>query len=114
MTDQTMCDGQLDLLGETLKAEGMARAEQSTDDWWRDTCDRAIDQAALTGRPFQAFDLCEWYGLPEPRSANAWGPRLSAAAKRGVIRAVGYAPSSRPTTAKSAVRLWQGARPGVV
>lgn len=95
-------------LGDALKQDGMARAEASTDDWWRETCDRAIAEAARSGRPFQAFDLCEWYGLPEPRHPNQWGPRLSAAAKQGVIVAAGWAESHRPTTAKSAVRVWRG------
>lgn len=96
-------------LGAYLKEEGMAAADASTDGWWRECCDRAIQQAADTGRPFQAFDLCEWFGLPEPRHANQWGPRLSSAAKRGVIVPAGWAESNRPTTAKSAVRLWRGA-----
>lgn len=96
-------------IGDLLKADGMARAEQSTDDWWRSSCDQAIAEAARLGRPFQAFDLCEWFGLPEPRHPNQWGPRLSAAAKQGVIEAAGWAESKRPTTAKSAVRLWRGA-----
>lgn len=96
-------------LGDALKEQGMAAADASTDEWWRDCCDRAIQQAADLGRPFQAFDLCEWFGLPEPRHANQWGPRLSAAAKRGVIVAAGWAESNRPTTARSAVRLWRGA-----
>lgn len=96
-------------IGEALKQDGMARADDSTDNWWRQTCDRAIAEAAASGRPFQAFDLCEWYGLPEPRHPNQWGPRLSAAAKHGVIVATGWAESHRPTTAKSAVRVWRGA-----
>lgn len=95
-------------LGQALKEDGMRRADENTDDWWRNTCDRAIAEAARTGKPFQAFDLCEWYGLPEPHSANAWGPRLAAAARRGVIEGIGWGPSSRPTTAKSAVRIWRG------
>lgn len=95
-------------LADALKADGMARADAGTDDWWRSCCDRAIRQAATTGRPFQAWDLTEWYGLPEPRHPNQWGPRLSAAAKQGVIVAAGWAESKRPTTAKSAVRTWVG------
>ena len=112
MTGQTDL---LELLGEQAKADGMARAEEATDSWWASCCDQAIAAMALTGKEFQAFDLVLVLGLKEPDHPNAWGPRFAAAAKRGVIRPAGYAPSNRPTTARSAVRTWVGiaARRGV-
>lgn len=108
MTETVECAGQL-ALGEELKADGMARAEASTDPWWRACAMQALEHEARTGRVFQSYDLVLRYGLPEPPSGpNAWGSLLGSAAKAGLIEAVGYAPSSRPTTAKSAVRTWRG------
>lgn len=109
MTEPAVCDGQLDLLGEGLKADGMARADASTDPWWRSCAMTALETEARTGRVFQSYSLVERYGVPEPPSGpNAWGALLNAAARAGLIEAVGYAPSARPTTAKSAVRTWRG------
>ena len=96
-------------LGQVLKDEGMARAESSTDPWWRSCAMTALTTEAKTGRVFQSYDLVLRYGIPEPPSGpNAWGSLLGSAAKAGLIEPVGYAPSSRPTTAKSAVRTWRG------
>jgi hypothetical protein len=109
MTEPAVCDGQLDLLGDALKQDGMARAEASTDPWWRSCAMTALETEAKTGRVFQSYDLVLRYGLDEPPSGpNAWGSLLGAAARAGLIEAVGYAPSNRPTTAKSAVRTWRG------
>lgn len=106
-----MTGEQLDIYAEaeSRKQQGMAQADAGTDQWWRDCCDRGISHLARTGRVFEAFDLID-LGVPEPRHPSQWGPRFSAAAKRGVITAAGYGPSKRPTVAKSAVRLWRGAQ----
>lgn len=97
-----------EMAGEQAKAEGMARADLATTFLWRDAADAAIARAAASGEVFQAADLPTRWGCPEPRHPNAWGARIGAAARAGVIRAVGYGQSNRPTTARSAVRLWQG------
>lgn len=98
-------------LGQVLKEDGMRRAAESSDPWWRSCAMQAVEAEAATGRVFQSYDLVLRYGLPEPPSGpNAWGSLLGSAAKAGLIVAVGYAPSSRPTTAKSAVRTWRGVR----
>lgn len=91
-----------------LKAAGLASSDASADEWFRDCADRAIEQLARRGAEFQAHDIVALLGVPEPRHPNAWGARFSAAARRGVIEQAGYAPSSRPTVAGSAVRLWRG------
>lgn len=90
-----------------VKAAGIAQAEAGTDTWWRDCCDRGIQALAETGLIFQAFDLLD-LGVPDPDSANRWGRRFLAAARRGLIEPIGYAPSKRPTTACSIVRTWRG------
>jgi hypothetical protein len=101
---------QLDMFTEAAarKADGMARADASADDWWKATADQAIRYLAETGRVFEAYDLV-LLGCPEPHHPNAWGARMSAAAKHGLIRNVGAGPSKRPTVARSLVRYWQGA-----
>lgn len=79
------------------------------DAWWASCCDAAITAAAATGLPFQAHDLTQPpYGLTEPSNPNFWGARFHIAARSGLIRSVGAAPSRRPTTAGSLVRVWQG------
>jgi hypothetical protein len=92
------------------KAAGMGRADAGTDDWWKSCVDAGIAELARRGVPFQAVDLLD-IGVPEPDHPNRWGPRLSAAARRGVIAPVGYAPSKRPTTSCSVVRIWRGVPP---
>jgi hypothetical protein len=87
--------------------KGMAVAEAGTDPWWRSCCDAGIAYLASLEVPFDAYALAE-LGVPEPSSSNHWGPRLSAAAKAGLIARVGYQPSRRPRTALSAVSVWQG------
>ncbi len=96
-------------LGEVVREEGIARAEEGTDSWWRNCCDEAISEMARRGCIFQAADLLD-LGLTEPDHPNRWGPRLLAAARAGVIEPVGYTSSKRPSTAMSAVRLWRGTR----
>lgn len=88
---------------------GRDQAERNSDDWWVRTALQAVRAIAKTGREFQAFDLVEIYGVPEPDHPNRWGALLTRAARDGVIVVVGAAPSRRPTTAKSLTRTWRGA-----
>ncbi len=84
-------------------------AERNADTWWIDTAMQAVRAMAATGRVFQCYDLVETYGVPDPDHANRWGALLTRAAREGLIVAVGAAPSSRPTTARSLTRTWRGA-----
>ncbi len=88
---------------------GRDRAEHNCDDWWMRTALQAVRAMARSGREFQAFDLVETYGTPEPDHPNRWGALLTRAARQGVIIAVGTAPSRRPSTARSLTRTWRGA-----
>lgn len=101
---------QLDIFSEAeaRKQQGMAQVDSNTSDWWKDTADQAIRHLAAVGDVFQTYDLA-LLGVPEPHHPNAWGARMGAAAKAGVIVPAGYGPSKRPTTAKSLVHLWRGA-----
>lgn len=91
------------------QVDGLTRADENTDAFWRATADQAIRARAETGRVFDAYALAE-DGVPEPDHPSRWGPRFLAAARAGVIVPAGYASSRRPATAGSAVRVWRGAR----
>lgn len=105
-----MTDVQLDIYAEAeaRKQQGMAQVDANSMPEWKAECDAAIERLARTGRVFQAHDLT-LEGIGDPHHPNAWGARLSAAAKRGVIVSAGTGQSTRPTTAKSLVHLWRGA-----
>ncbi|MDQ4032538.1 MAG: hypothetical protein M3332_09825 [Actinomycetota bacterium] len=94
--------------GEDVLA-GRDQAERNADDWWMRTALHAVRAMAATGRVFQAFDLVETFGTPEPDHPNRWGALLTRAAREGVIVSVGAAPSRRPSTARSLTRIWRGA-----
>lgn len=87
---------------------GRDRAERGADDWWVATAMQAVRAAAKTGQTWQAYDLVEVYGTPEPDHPNRWGALLTRAAREGLIVAVGAAPSRRPSTARSLTRTWRG------
>jgi hypothetical protein len=101
----TGVDAQLDLFA------GRAQSERGMDSWWSSTAMQAVRAMAATGRVFQAFDLVETCGIPEPDHPNRWGALLTRAARNGVIVAVGAAPSRRPTVAGSLTRTWRGRGP---
>lgn len=90
---------------------GRDLAEANADEWWLDTAMQAVRAMAATGREFQAFDLVETYGVPDPDHANRWGALLNRAAREGLIVPVAAAPSRRPATARSLTRTWRGAAP---
>lgn len=95
--------------GERAKERGMAAAEAATDLSWADACDAAIAVMAQRGQPFQAADLITEGLIGEPPHPSMWGPRLGAAARRGLIKAAGAAPSKRATVHRSLCRTWIGA-----
>ncbi|ONK09494.1 hypothetical protein [Streptomyces sp. MP131-18] len=94
--------------GERAKQRGMARAQQRTAPSWAAACQAAIAIMAARGTPFQAADLVREGLVDEPADHHQWGPQLSIAARCGIIRAHGYAPSKRATTKASACRQWIG------
>lgn len=94
-------------LGEALRDEGVARADQAADDAWKAEVDRVIRRLAARGAPFTSDDV-RAAGVPEPASHKAWGGRYTALAKAGVIRAVGWQTSSNPATHARPVRVWVG------
>lgn len=94
--------------GQHAKTAGMTRAEAATPTAWATACDNAIREMARRGQPFQAADMLAEGLVDEPPHPNQWGPRLAAAARRGVIRPAGYVQSKRATVKASACRQWIG------
>lgn len=88
---------------------GVGRADERTDQWWRDCCDRAIEAMAAKHVTFEAADLGD-LGVPDPDHPNRWGPRFAAAARHGLIKSVGYGPSKRASRGGGSCRYWVGAR----
>jgi hypothetical protein len=87
---------------------GMAEAAAHTPGEWAAACDAAIREMARRHVPFQAADLIEQRLVGEPDHPARWGPRFGAAARAGVIRHFGYAPSKRTTVHKSICKTWIG------
>jgi hypothetical protein len=83
--------------------------DAATAEGWTSSALAGIEALALTGRIFQAFDLVDQLGVPEPKSPAAWGAVFNRARRLGLIRRVGYAQSKRPTVAGSACAEWVGA-----
>lgn len=99
MTDQLS-------LGDALKNQGMARVDQAEDEDWKERADEAILELARKPSPFTAEDVREIAG--DPSRPNAMGARLSANARRGLIRHYGFVHARRPERHSSLVILWMG------
>ena len=99
---------QLSLLdGELRKERGMAQADGAADPTWRTRLDLAIEYLAGIGDPFTAEDARGLAGDP-PDHANAMGSRFSSAAKRGLIRSIGFRKATRPSLHTHVIREWVG------
>jgi hypothetical protein len=63
-------------------------------------------------KAFTIDDVIELIGLPSEgqNKNNAVGALMAGAAKRGLIRAIGYTESNRAGSHKRAVRLWEGVK----
>lgn len=90
------------------KAAAMRRAQKGMPAQWRATALQAIEAMAATGRDFQAWDLVEEMGLPDPDHPCRWGEVFRVAARKGLITEVGSARSKRPTTRSSLTLVWRG------
>jgi hypothetical protein len=89
--------------------ERATETEVDNDEWWAKAV-AGVHQLAATGMAFQAYDLVQRAGVPEPSRPGAqWGALFAALAREGVIVPVGYGPSPRPSTRSSAARIWRGA-----
>lgn len=102
--------------GAALRDQGIAdvlAADTSPIRGYGDLCTEAIHYLANIGEPFDAEHVRTLVKVthpdaPEPHSPNVLPGRMQAAAKRGVIRAVGYTQARRPSRHASVMRIWQG------
>lgn len=81
----------------------LRQVDENADDWAKSVIDRAIREVAARGVPFSANDVRPL--LPDVRAALV-GARFMAAAKSGVIRKVGYVPSSDRGTHGHHIAQW--------
>jgi hypothetical protein len=106
-----MTDDQLSLLdlpaARTARDDGIARVDDNSDDGWKEAVDDWIHLLARCGADFTVDDIRKVI-TREPHHDNAWGARFAAAARRGVIRRVGYRQSARPAGHARAVAVWRG------
>lgn len=93
-------------IADALAQDGIQRATEASDPDAITAVDALIARYAATGRPFSSNDLRDQ--LPEGIRPGAIGGRYSYAAKRGLIRPVGYVASTDPKTHSHPVRVWQG------
>lgn len=98
--------------GEQLKLDGMFAAAAAAAGEWHDDARNTIRELAATGEPFTSEDVVAVVGLPRGNVAtnrnNAVGAIMSAAARRGEIRKVGYRNAKRPALHAAALAVWVG------
>lgn len=93
-------------IADALAEEGMARATEASHPDAITALDQLIANKAATGEPFSANSIRDQ--LPEGIRPAAIGGRFRHAARRGLIRPVGYVASTDPRTHGHVVRVWQG------
>ena len=86
------------------KDYALAAVDASTPTTQREHIEAAILAVARKGQPFSANEVrSRLDGVPGQRI----GPRFAALAKRGLIRHVGYQPSTKGNTHGHDVKVWQ-------
>jgi hypothetical protein len=105
--------GERDLAeGIRRKEEGQARASNgySQLDNWPHRFDTTVEMLAQRRVPFTSEDATAITGLPPAGSPSAVGARMTAAAKRGIIRKTGrYVKAERPNQHAAVIAEWIGA-----
>ena len=93
--------------GRRRRDEGQRAAENNTHPGVKAAFERAIREFAKSGNPFTAEDLrarCQ----PLASSPNVIGAAISAAAKRGEIRRVGFVQAQRAEAHGRWISQWAG------
>jgi hypothetical protein len=116
-TESPVCHSQPELFGnlasrtradiaeaQRRRDEGVALADEATDDFWRNTVDQAIRHFAARGEPFSQNELREL--LPEPNSPFAFGARFLKAARDGVIQPIGAVRSTKRESNCAWITQW--------
>ena len=94
--------------GRRRRDDGVAAVRAATATGWRLHVDQAITDLAAAGVLFTAEDVRELAGDPLGSSPNALGGAIHAAARAGLIQAVGYRQATRPEAHARVLRVWQG------
>jgi hypothetical protein len=94
--------------GRRRRDEGMRTAEHAAHPWVKDAIDQAITRWARTLAPFVADDIRDEVPILAS-SPNVLGARVSAAARKGLIRKTGmYRPSRAASRHGGVVAEWVG------
>lgn len=106
----------LDILftAEQLRDAGMALALEHADakiPKWGDMCYELLKQyLVITSGTFLTEYFRPWAesikGLPAPPTPKAYGPVMNRAARAGIIKHLGYAPTSNPKGHKHPSSIW--------
>ncbi|MGV0109799.1 hypothetical protein [Arthrobacter sp. CP30] len=88
--------------------KGVERAHRNASEPWKTVAMRALEAEAASGLTFDSYTLEAVRGVPEADHPNRWGGLFHAAAKRGVIRKVGYHQSLRPGRSGGVCAVWVG------
>lgn len=102
-------------LAERLRDDGIARASEHADNvvpTWSMVARGYMELFARRGTDFMAEDVrayAESRGFALPPDRRAWGSIFQRAAKKGIIRRVGYAPNKDPGSHCSPKSVWRGA-----
>lgn len=89
--------------------EGRDRGLHAAHPYWRLHAEDALERLARRGVPFTADDLHAEAGDQLGNASNsAIGGLFSRAARRGLIRHVGYTTSTRPAAHGRVLRQWCG------
>ncbi len=108
----TVAIQQLDIIGAIREREvGMASVIRNADEAYSQRFFHAIEILAASGVGFTADAARDLAGdPPSTTSPNVAGAIFNAAAKAGLIEAVGYSRSGRVIGHANTVRLWRGNR----
>lgn len=89
--------------------KGVEQAHRNAPEPWKTVAMRALEAEAKTGKEFEAYTLEVLHDVPAADHPNRWGGLFYAAARRGVIRKVGYHASLRPGRSGGVCAVWVGA-----
>jgi len=98
--------------GQQLRDEGIKRATDSAErrhESWPEIAYQFLQGYIRRNRRFmteQVREASEGY-VPEPPSTRAWGGVVVRAARRGLIRKVGFANVSNPTAHCTPATVWE-------
>jgi len=95
-----------------MNKDHLEEVYENTDDWWKDSAERALAWLARDGQPFDAYDLTE-LGVPDPDHPAQWGALFRTAHQRGDIEPLGFRESRRPTRSGGILRVWRGVNKSV-